>query len=161
MIGRSSKPMSSIVNPAKSLNSAEFYHLIRGHIESEDSLVNQRVNWLIFSQSFLFSTFVALIDPSAELKNIFHVHLQSELLWLIPCLSLVCSLLIYLSILSSLAYIADLRSQFHNYPQDGTANNFPPIQSTIFIRQVAQLTPILVPLLFMGTWTFLLVQELY
>jgi hypothetical protein len=46
---------------ACSVSAMEAYSLVRQQIEHEDELVNQRVNWLLFSQAFFFGTFATIL----------------------------------------------------------------------------------------------------
>jgi len=46
---------------ADNISPMELYCLVRKQIEHEDELVNQRVNWLLFSQAFFFGTFATIL----------------------------------------------------------------------------------------------------
>jgi ABC-type lipoprotein release transport system permease subunit len=74
-------------------------------------------------------------------------------------MSLITSLLIYVGIVTSLVYMASLRQSFQTYPSDNTTEHFPPIQGTTTAHRMAQLPAIAVPLLFIGTWVVLLIQQ--
>lgn len=151
--------MPEVVDPPKPLPTADFYQLIHGQIGNEDNSMNQRVNWLIVSQSFFFSGFATLLSSPPKPENDGYANLHELLLWIIAGISLATSLLIYVGILTSLIYMANLRQLFHTYPQDETAEHFPPIQGRTVTRRLAQMPAIVVPLLFICTWTVLLIQE--
>lgn len=51
-----------------SISQMELYCLIRKQIEHEDELVNQRVNWLLFSQAFFFGTFATILTTGAVIS---------------------------------------------------------------------------------------------
>jgi hypothetical protein len=53
---------------ACSTSAMEVYNLVRQQIEHEDELVNQRVNWLLFSQAFFFGTFATILTTGTELS---------------------------------------------------------------------------------------------
>ncbi|MBD1999057.1 hypothetical protein H6F88_16375 [Oculatella sp. FACHB-28] len=149
-----------VIDPPKSLPTADFYQLIHEQISNEDDSMNQRVNWLIISQSFFFSGFATLLSSPPKPENDGYADLHDLLLWIIPGISLITSLLIYVGILTSLVYMASLRKSFQTYPSDNTTEHFPPIQGTTTTRRLAQMPAVVVPLLFICTWIVLLVQEL-
>ncbi|MBD3884915.1 hypothetical protein IFO70_24585 [Phormidium tenue FACHB-886] len=151
--------MSEILDPAKPLPTADFYQLIHEQISNEDNSMNQRVNWLIVSQSFFFSGFATLLSSPPNPENDGYAEVHDLLLWIIPGISLVTSILIYVGILISLVYMAALRTTFQVYPQDDTTKHFPPIQGKTVTRRLAQMPAIVVPLLFISTWAVLLLQE--
>ncbi|GAB4370093.1 MAG: hypothetical protein Kow00121_10560 [Elainellaceae cyanobacterium] len=153
--------MPEVLDPPKSMSTADYYQLIHEQISNEDSSMNQRVNWLIVSQSFFFSGFATLLSSPPEAKDGVYALLHDLLVWMIPGISLITSILIYVGILVSLVYMSDLRKLFQTYPQDSSTEHFPPIQGTTMTRRLAQLPAIVVPLLFISTWAFLLIQELY
>jgi hypothetical protein len=47
----------------------ELYKIIRDQIVHEDNLVNQRLNWILFSQSFLFAAFFTIWSVGFNQKN--------------------------------------------------------------------------------------------
>ena len=143
----------------KPTSSAELYRIIRERIDYEENLLNQRVIWLIFSQSFLVSAYVIMLNSPPEPKSPMYGELQSSLVWLLPVLSLIVSIIIYISVISALYHIAELRESFETYPKDDTIERFPAMNDTSFIRRLGGLPPILVPLLFIGAWALLLIKE--
>lgn len=152
--------MPEVLDPPKPLSTADFYQLIHEQLGNEDSSMNQRINWLILSQSFFFSGFATLLSSPPNPEDGGYAELNDLLLWIIPGISLITSVLIYMGILVSLVYMADLRKSFQSYPQDNTVEHFPPIQGTTMTRRLAQLPAIVVPLLFICTWVILLIQEI-
>lgn len=151
--------MPESITLPKPTSSAEFYRFIRERIDYEENLLNQRVIWLIFSQSFLVSAYVIMLNSPPEAKSPMYGDLQACLIWLLPALSLILSIIIYISVISALFHITQLRKSFETYPKDDTIEYFPAMDDTSFIRWLGGLPPILVPLLFIGTWTFLLIKE--
>ncbi|HEY9602065.1 MAG TPA: hypothetical protein V6C85_10680 [Allocoleopsis sp.] len=69
------------------------------------------------------------------------------------------SIIVYLSVISALHHIAQLRESFETYPKDDTIEHFPTMNDTSFIRWLGGLPPILVPLLFIAAQAFLLSEE--
>ncbi|MBD1848693.1 hypothetical protein [Leptolyngbya sp. FACHB-711] len=151
--------MSKSIDLSKPLPTADFYQLIHEQISNEDDSMSQRVNWLILSQSFFFSGFATLLTSPPDPENGGYAELHQLLLWIVPGISLITSILIYVGILVSLVYMAELRNLFQTYPQDDTTEHYPPIQGTTLTRRLAQMPAIVLPLLFISTWTVLLIQE--
>ena len=151
--------MPEVLDPPKPMSTADFYQMIHEQISNEDSSMNERVNWLIFSQSFFFSGFATLLSSPPKPENGIYAELHDLLLWMIPGISLITTLLIYTGILTSLIYMADLRKLFQSYPQDNTTEHFPPIQGTTITRRLAHMPAIVVPLLFICIWAVLLILE--
>ncbi|WP_017718261.1 hypothetical protein [Kamptonema formosum] len=54
---------------SKPKRAAEIYEVICNQISSENDLLNQRVNWLVISQSFLFSAYASLLNAPKEAKD--------------------------------------------------------------------------------------------
>lgn len=44
---------------------ADYYGAVRGQIEHEDTLISQRLNWFLMSQSFLFTAYAIVVSNSA------------------------------------------------------------------------------------------------
>jgi hypothetical protein len=143
----------------KPTSSAELYRIIRERIDYEENLLNQRVIWLIFSQSFLVSAYAIMLNSPPEPKSPMYGDLQSCLVWLLPSLALIVSIIIYISVISALYHIAELSKSFETYPKDDTIERFPAMNDTSFIRRLGGLPPVLVPLLFIGAWALLLIKE--
>jgi hypothetical protein len=152
--------MTNVLDPSKPLPKAEFYQMIHEQLSHEDSSMNQRVNWLIISQSFFFSAFATLLSSPPDPKDGSYAVIHDLLLWAIPGISLITTSVIYVGVLVSIFYMGDLRQRFDTYPQDDTVTYFPPIQSTPLMRRLAQLPAITVPVLFIGVWVFLIIKEI-
>src|ERR671932_1705181 len=110
--------MPESITLPKPTSSAELYHIIRERIDYEENLLNQRVIWLIFSQSFLVSAYAIMLNSPPEPKTPMYGELQSCLIWLLPSLSLILSIIVYLRVISTLYQIAQLRESFDTYPKD-------------------------------------------
>lgn len=143
----------------KPTSSADFYRIIRERIDYEENLLNQRLTWLILSESFLVSAYAVMLNSPPEPKSPMYGDLQSCLVWLLPSVALILSIIVYLSVISALYHIAELRKSFETYPKDDTIEHFPAMNDTSFIRRLGGLPPILVPLVFIGAWVLLLSKE--
>jgi len=50
------------------LTKKELFQMIREQIQHEDSLINQRLNWLLLSQAFLFTAFTTIITNDKPIQ---------------------------------------------------------------------------------------------
>src|SRR3954453_12556519 len=78
-----------------SLTPTDHYRLVRAQIEFEDGLIVQRLNWLMASQSFLFTAYaITLNAPVQSSRVLFSAH-QRIIFHIIPLVALAACLLIY------------------------------------------------------------------
>ena len=152
-------PVTPHMAKPPSPSKADFYQLIRARIEKEDELVNQRLIWMVFSQSFMFSAFAILTNAPEKPKTPTMGAQQDLLLWIIPVIALFACALIYIGLLASLLTLKGLRKRYDNYPDDGTADHLPPIQNIGWVRLLSAMAPIGLPLLFVLTWLMLLLNQ--
>lgn len=150
--------MQTPVEPPKSLSPLECYQLFRNRIEHEDSLIIQRLSWLMASQSFLFTAYAivtnALTTSSTKSVNTYIDHLLA-LVQIIPIVALLNSLLIAASIFAALIAINQLRC---GYKKQAAALQPLPLQTGRVPRVMGLAAPVLLPLLFFAVWLYLLVQ---
>ena len=118
----------------KPTSAAELYRIIRKRIDDEENLLNQRVIWLIFSQSFLVSADAPMLNSPPEPNSPRYGDLPCCLIWLLPALALILSLIIYASVINAIYSIAELCESFESYPKDDTIEHFPAMKDTFFIR---------------------------
>lgn len=137
------------------LSVVEHYQLVRSQIEHEDSLVSQRLSWLLASQSFLFTAYaITLNGPAQSHFKTFEVH-STLLLNLLIAIGIVSALLIWSSILAGISAMAKLRSDFHRTVSGELPAALPPIQTTGLAYRAGQFGPIFVPILFTVSWLVL------
>jgi hypothetical protein len=153
------------VDDAGELSLAEYYGLIRTQIEHEDTLVNQRVIWQIISQAFIFSAYATLLNAPKEAKTPLLEASQLLLVWVLPVAALCVGLLTSASIRSSVQTISYLGTLYEEYSQskaaaDPSSKLYPDIQGPRHLRKWAQFSPIAIPVLFMVTWSIVLVRLL-
>jgi len=129
---------------------SDFYSLIRSRIEHEDTLMTQRLSWLIASQSFFFTAYAIV-----TVNNDGDVELH-QLPTLIPLVALITSVLILFTILAALLAIRSLRQNYNATTPPDPA--LPPIQTPIHIRLLGLTAPLLLPLLFLAVWLYLMLQ---
>jgi len=123
------------------------YSLIRSRIEPEDTLMTQRLSWLIASQSFFFTAYAIVTVNAAPGKNLHHLPV------LIPLVALISSTLIFLTIVAAILAINSLRRA---YDATNPSPDLPPLQTPIHIRLLGLTAPLLLPLLFLAVWLYLL-----
>jgi hypothetical protein len=150
--------MNMPVDPSDKISPLEQYQIFRNRIEHEDTLVMQRLSWLMASQSFLFTAYAivtnGMINAPTTAGNIFVNHLLA-LARIIPSVAMLNSLLIFVSILAALKAIRQLRDQYRRQPQTlGIIS----LQTNKIARTLGLSAPVLLPLLFLAVWLFLLLQ---
>jgi hypothetical protein len=138
----------------------EHYRIIRGQLEHEDDLMSGRLSWFVASQSFLFTAYAILVnglhpapatDGTADSRRL--------LLVLISALATATCILIFLSILSGIAAMANLR-RLYQRTEFAYPGELPPIQGSRFTQMLGLAAPILLPILFMSAWLLLLLRRL-
>ncbi len=128
------------------------FSLIQARLSHEDDLVNQRVSWLVNSQSFLLTAYAITLnglaaDASKPLANV-----QRKLLELLPVVGVACVLLVCLALIGGLWAIAELRRfAATTYPKDRLFLISKP--TTQFLGVSA---PVLIPLVFLVIWSAVL-----
>ncbi len=68
---------------------------IRGRLDHEDNLVDQRLSWILTSQAFLLTGYAILLNAPIDLGSPMQVCHAGLLLWLIPLTGIVAVLLIW------------------------------------------------------------------
>jgi hypothetical protein len=135
------------------------YRLVRQQIEHEDNLVNQRLSWLLGSQSFLFTAYAISVNGppqirSRELET--HVGL---LLILLPLVSIISALLIGLTVWAGMWTMQKLRRTYGQRFTKTFARELPPIQSTGGALFLGHFAPIFLPALFIVIWLLLILRR--
>jgi hypothetical protein len=144
----------------------EVYEVYRDYLKHEDNLINNRMTWLILSQSFFFTTYALalsrLSDARAETQEQIELFLNS-----VAMLGIVVGFATCMSILAALNAIEGLRRRWGNHTT-GDAN-----EDSAFIAEKGRLPdltgggspfgsmfgffmPIVMPLIFVGTWFYVL-----
>jgi hypothetical protein len=153
--------MDSTRDTSNALEPLQIYSAMRGQIEHEDNLINARIIWMVIAQSFLFSSFATALNSPAPPSDQFFPALHNWLLWLIPGIGVSLSLLVGISIAASLRRLEELRLMFTRYRGPQEQAQFPPIESTTMADSLGPLPPILIPCLFIASWTALLLRHAF
>jgi len=141
----------------KPLSPLEYYNVVRARIEHEDSLIVQRLSWLVASQSFFFTAYAIVTNGLASQPQSIRTHFmeQLELLFrLIPVVAALTCILIYVSILAAVASMRRLRKAYRSrFASD--EEGVPPIMTQPPIRLFGHSAAVLLPFVFITIWLVL------
>ena len=128
------------------------YSLIQARLSHEDDLVNQRVSWLVSSQSFLLTAYAITLNGLAADASKPLAFVQRKLLELLPIVGVACVLLVCVALVGGLCAISELRRfAATKYEKDRLFLISKP--TTQFLGVSA---PVLIPLAFLVIWTAVL-----
>lgn len=137
------------------LTPLDAYRLFRARIEHEDSLVIQRLSWLVASQSFLFTAYAITVNGLATPSPVAPLVLRQQLLLeLLPIVGLFSAALIYGTILAAVQAIVSFRHAYHAHV-GAAAAALPPITTGGPTRLAGLSAPLLLPLVFVAVWLVL------
>ncbi|MBV9300322.1 MAG: hypothetical protein JO066_15270, partial [Verrucomicrobia bacterium] len=85
------------------------FSLIQARLSHEDDLVNQRVSWLVSSQSFLLTAYAITLNGLAADASKPLAIVQRKLLDLLPIVGVACVLLVCVALVGGLCAISELR----------------------------------------------------
>jgi hypothetical protein len=126
--------------------------LIQARLSHEDDLVNQRVSWLVNSQSFLLTAYAITLNGLAADASKPLAVIQRKLLNMLPLVGIACVLLVGVALIGGLFAIGELRSfAGTTCPKDRLFLISKP--TTQFLGVSA---PVLIPLVFLVIWTAVL-----
>jgi hypothetical protein len=144
--------MSNEDESPKDQNAAPVYEEVRGQIQHEDTLITQRLNWFLTSQSFLFTAFAIVFNGPPPPQG---TGVRSFLLTAIPLLAISAGFLIFLSILAGMIVMRSLRRFYASKAPSKAAQSLPSIQGLPSTRLMGAAAPLLIPLVFMCVWVLL------
>jgi hypothetical protein len=126
--------------------------IIQGRLAHEDDLINQRISWLVSSQSFLLSAYAITLNGLTGDKNHPHGAVQEKLIELLPIVGIVCVVLVLVAMVGGLFAIKDLRRI--------AAERFPIDVLYLVCKRRWQLlgvsAPVLIPFVFLFIWVAIL-----
>jgi hypothetical protein len=124
------------------------FTLIQTRLSHEDDLVNQRVSWLVNSQSFLLTAYAITLNGLAADASKPLAVVQRKLLDLLPVVGVACVLLVCVALVGGLCALAELRRfAATKYPKDRLFLISKP--TTQFLGVSA---PVLIPIVFLAIW---------
>jgi hypothetical protein len=124
------------------------FTLIQTRLSHEDDLVNQRVSWLVNSQSFLLTAYAITLNGLAADASKPLAIVQRKLLEMLPIVGIACVLLVCVALVGGLCALAELRCfAATKYPKDRLFLISKP--TTQFLGVSA---PVLIPIVFLVIW---------
>ncbi len=137
----------------------EQYRLLRQQIEHEDNLISQRLSWLLGSQSFLFTAYAISLNGPMQMRMRPYESTVNLLIVLLPLVSILSALLIWLAVLAGVWTMYQLRRRFALGVCKALGNAVPPVQSAGGSLVLGHFAPILLPALFIVVWLLLMVRS--
>lgn len=135
------------------------YRLVRQQIEHEDNLVSQRLSWLLVSQSFLFTAYAISVNGPPQIRSHALETTVSELLVLLPLVSILSALLIGLTVIAGIWTMYKLRRRYSPPLESTFGDELPPIQSAGGALFLGHFAPLFLPVLFIVIWLVLMVRN--
>jgi hypothetical protein len=124
---------------------------IQTRLSHEDDLINQRVSWLVSSQSFLLTAYAITVNGLAGDETRPLVHLQRKLLDMLPVVGMVSVLLVVVALIGGLLAMGELR-RF-------AATKLPKEELFLICKPTTQFlgvsAPVLIPVVFLVIWAVL------
>jgi hypothetical protein len=145
------------------LTKEEKYRIVRSQLEHEIQMLNQRVLWFVFSQSFLFTAYATVLNAPEKPGLAVAARLQALLIWVFPVSALIVGFITYLGVMTSLLTMKDLRRSYESFQGAESRNRehfFPPIQGREGVRRLTTLSAVGMPLVFILTWGVVLLRQL-
>jgi hypothetical protein len=128
------------------------FTLIQARLSHEDDLVNQRVSWLVNSQSFLLTAYAITLNGLAADASKPLAIVQRKLLEMLPIVGVACVLLVCVALAGGLCAISELRCF--------AATKFPKDRLLLISKPTTQFlgvsAPVLIPLVFLVIWSAVL-----
>ena len=141
--------------PQPAISETERYRLVRQQIEHEDNLISQRLSWLLGSQSFLFTAYAISLNGPSQIRTKPYESTVTLLILLLPIVSIVSALLIWVAVLAGMWTMYKLR---HGFRFDDL-HGLPSVQSTGGALVMGQFAPVFIPALFVVIWFLLMIRS--
>jgi hypothetical protein len=124
------------------------FPLLQARLSHEDDLVNQRVSWLVNSQSFLLTAYAITLNGLAADANKPLAVVQRKLLDLLPMVGVACVVLVAVALVGGLCALAELRNfAATKCPQDRLFLISKPTPQFLGVS-----APVLIPIVFLVIW---------
>ena len=130
----------------------EKLQLLRQRIEHEDNLINQRLSWLVGSQSFLITAFAISLNAPKEFFSPAYIVVHERLLHLLPIVAIASILVLMLTLFGAVSALSALRRSSDLIT---TAEDIP-IHSSTLIRWLGLSAAFGIPLIFLAFWLVLM-----
>jgi len=132
------------------------YTFFREEMRHEDNLINQRLSWLIGSQSFLLGGFATLISVSATVWSTSPLRkIMDAMLIGLPVAGLLAVATNYVTILAAVLHIEGMKE----FVADRTPKGMPSLRSWHALqRRMGLFGPLTTPLIFLVFWVVILMR---
>jgi hypothetical protein len=127
---------------------------IRHRLEHEDNLLNQRLSWILTSQSFLLTGYAILLNAPAALRSETYARDHHLLMALIPLSGVVTVFLLWAAIIAALLAMRDLRARARAHPGFESSH----IQGRPMTRWLGIAAPTLIPAVFLVSWLVIMLH---
>src|ERR1700745_1476760 len=124
------------------------FSLIQSRLSHEDDLVNQRVSWLVNSQSFLLTAYAITLNGLAADASKPLAIVQRKLLDLLPLVGIACVLLVCVALIGGLCALGELR----RFAKDEDPRERLCLISKPTTQFLGVSAPVLIPLVFLAIW---------
>jgi len=135
------------------------YRIVRQQIEHEDSLVSQRLSWLLSSQSFLFTAYAISLNGPYQIRSKALESTVGLLILLLPLVSILSAMLIGMTVWAGMWTMLKLRRAYARQLAQTFMSELPPIQSTGGALFLGHFAPIFLPVLFIVIWLLLILRS--
>jgi hypothetical protein len=146
-----------MANEKRDAPASSQYTVIRSQIDQQHNTSNQRIFWLILSQSFFINAFVMMItaQQSQGKEAIYRVMLN-----IIPLASILTIIFTYVDVIGSIMYVEKLRKHYEDINiNDPETGQFPPIAGDKTDRIFSRISPLLIPITFIIIWIVMWATE--
>ncbi|MEO1104012.1 MAG: hypothetical protein AAFW98_09835 [Pseudomonadota bacterium] len=144
----------------------EVYDVYRDYLKHEDSLINNRMTWLILSQSFFFTTYALAIGRLSAAEEPIRTQIET-FLNAVATLGIIVGFATCMSILAALNAIEGLKRRWANHGANEATENptfaeerkrLPDLTGggNAFASIFGFFMPIVMPLIFVGIWFYVL-----
>jgi hypothetical protein len=128
------------------------FALLQARLSHEDDLVNQRVSWLVNSQSFLLTAYAITLNGLAADASKPLAIVQRKLLDMLPVVGVACVVLVLVALVGGLCAISELR----RFAATTYAKNRLFLISKPTPQFLGVSAPVLIPLVFLVIWSVVL-----
>lgn len=124
-------------------------------LEHEDTLMVNRLSWMVASQSFLFTAYAIVSNGASAAQNTALAASHNPLQGLLPALGLATCGLIYVGVLTGVRVSWGLRRRLWQL-WGGTDGGWELIVGTDAAHVLGAVAPMCLPPVFLGAWALLL-----
>jgi hypothetical protein len=140
--------MSADEKPTR-VDDLAYYQHLRSRLDHEDSLIVNRLAWLMAAESFFFSAYAIALNGAGTPHH-------RRLLHLIPLVAMASSALIFVAIVAAVRALWWIHGLIKSRVPDPATLGLPPLHSPASMTLPGLAAPIILPPLFFTVWCYLL-----